>query len=489
MSKLIEATYSVEDNKLRLYPGERLDADTYARVKAAGFKWAPKQSLFVAPAWTPEREDLCVDLAGDVEAEQTTLAERAAAKAERLDSIAGNRDRDAINHFRRADELSERFSGGQPILIGHHSERRARRDQEKLHSAMSCGVDAQRTAAFFRHRATAVERHVNTLNHDRTRARRVGRLKAELRRVQRTITEAYLCRSEWMDIREVLLQIEDPAMASEAFSRHLQRQTFNSYPEHTLLASYEAGAVTLATLLDTMVDRFDSAYNSSRQQRWIIHLVNRIAYEQSCLPAVERFAGVLTDTVLKAFARDFGAHKPSAKHLDNGTWSLCSIAPLPQIIGDGHSEALTEAAWLDRFVELGYAVPAKRPRRQAPSLPPLINPSRKEAERLQTQWNAARQGSEPVGDEEPLPVVSMTQAEFTRQKGHYSSRVDIVEVCRNGQVRRPYISGHSNPERGVVRVRVYQAPALFADYQVVQLSDKPARTLPMFSHETAEGEA
>ena len=31
-----EATYSPEDNKLRLYPDERLDAETYARVKAAG---------------------------------------------------------------------------------------------------------------------------------------------------------------------------------------------------------------------------------------------------------------------------------------------------------------------------------------------------------------------------------------------------------------------------------------------------------------------
>ena len=31
------ATYSPEDNKLRLYPASRLDAETYAKVKAAGF--------------------------------------------------------------------------------------------------------------------------------------------------------------------------------------------------------------------------------------------------------------------------------------------------------------------------------------------------------------------------------------------------------------------------------------------------------------------
>lgn len=70
------ATYSPDDNKLRLYTRHRLDEETYARVSAAGFKWAPKQDLFVAPAWTPGREDLLMSLAGDIEDEDSTLFER-----------------------------------------------------------------------------------------------------------------------------------------------------------------------------------------------------------------------------------------------------------------------------------------------------------------------------------------------------------------------------------------------------------------------------
>ncbi|MEY9237736.1 hypothetical protein ABIF78_010117 [Bradyrhizobium japonicum] len=58
------ATYSPDDNKLRLYPAHRLDAEEYARVKAAGFKWAPRQELFVKPSWSPEAEDLLTELAG-----------------------------------------------------------------------------------------------------------------------------------------------------------------------------------------------------------------------------------------------------------------------------------------------------------------------------------------------------------------------------------------------------------------------------------------
>ena len=54
------ATYSPDDNKLRLTSGSRLDRATYDRVKEAGFRWAPKLEQFIAPMWTPLRADLCV---------------------------------------------------------------------------------------------------------------------------------------------------------------------------------------------------------------------------------------------------------------------------------------------------------------------------------------------------------------------------------------------------------------------------------------------
>lgn len=71
------ATYSLRDNKLRLYPFARLDRDVYDRVKAAGFSWAPKQEVFVAGMWTPQREDLLVELCGDIKEEDITPAELA----------------------------------------------------------------------------------------------------------------------------------------------------------------------------------------------------------------------------------------------------------------------------------------------------------------------------------------------------------------------------------------------------------------------------
>ncbi len=48
--QMYRATYSPDDNKLRLYAASRLDPETYKKVHDAGFRWAPKQALFVAPA-------------------------------------------------------------------------------------------------------------------------------------------------------------------------------------------------------------------------------------------------------------------------------------------------------------------------------------------------------------------------------------------------------------------------------------------------------
>lgn len=50
------ATYSPEDDKIRIYPAHRLDAVDYQRVKGCGFSWAPKQECFYA-VWSPRRED------------------------------------------------------------------------------------------------------------------------------------------------------------------------------------------------------------------------------------------------------------------------------------------------------------------------------------------------------------------------------------------------------------------------------------------------
>ena len=126
------ATYSPEDNKLRLYSVARLPPDLYAHVKAAGFIFAPRQELFVAPMWTPEREDLLIELCGEIDDEDATLVERAEERSERFTRYSERRTEDAERAQKAVSAIADGIPFGQPILVGHHSERRARRDAQQI---------------------------------------------------------------------------------------------------------------------------------------------------------------------------------------------------------------------------------------------------------------------------------------------------------------------------------------------------------------------
>ena len=135
-----DATYSPEDNKLRITAAYRLPEDLYKQFKEMGFKWAPKQEIFIAPMWTPAREDFCLRIAGSIEAEQSTMVDRAEAKVERLGNLAEKRGLES-NSFAAADRIAERFQGGQPILTGHHSESKARKDHKQMESNIRKSIE------------------------------------------------------------------------------------------------------------------------------------------------------------------------------------------------------------------------------------------------------------------------------------------------------------------------------------------------------------
>lgn len=138
--QMYRATYSPDDNKLRLYAVSRLDPETYKKVHDAGFRWAPKQALFVAPAWTPGREDVLLSLAGEIEDEDSTLAERQEARAERFTGYSGKRASESAQALDEVERLAAMIPPGQPILVGHHSERRARRDAQRIENGMKRAV-------------------------------------------------------------------------------------------------------------------------------------------------------------------------------------------------------------------------------------------------------------------------------------------------------------------------------------------------------------
>ncbi len=86
-----------------------------------------------------------------------TRRERLEARAEKRREWAESRDRKSAAGFNRARVIADGIPFGQPILVGHHSEGRARRDQGRIHSGMSQGVESQKMAEHHRYKAANLE--------------------------------------------------------------------------------------------------------------------------------------------------------------------------------------------------------------------------------------------------------------------------------------------------------------------------------------------
>lgn len=306
------ATYSPEDNKLRLYSRSRLDADLYARVKEAGFHWAPKQELFVAPMWTPQRADLLIELCGEIGDEDTSLVDRAAERADRFEDYSDRRSQDADAAHRAVSAVSQRFEFGQPILIGHHSERKARKDAERMENGMRRAVKMWETSTYWAARAAGALQNAKYKELPGVRHRRIKGLEADKRKQERTMAEAQEFLGQWE--REGLTLARAKAITNYSYiSRCFLLADFPRDPP----ASQYEGSMGLWSALDGGIINEQQARDIAAPAharaiawaaRWVEHYSNRIAYERAML---DESGG------LKAEAFDI---QPGGQVLIGGEW-------------------------------------------------------------------------------------------------------------------------------------------------------------------------
>ncbi|EPA9860498.1 DUF3560 domain-containing protein [Escherichia coli] len=272
--QMYRATYSPDDNKLRLYAASRLDQETYKKVHDAGFRWAPKQALFVAPAWTPGREDVLLSLAGEIEDEDSTLAERQEARAERFTGYSGKRASESAQVLDEVERLAAMIPPGQPILVGHHSERRARRDAQRIENGMKRAVMLFERAEYWEERARSALLHAKYKERPDVRWRRIKKIEADLRKAEKTIAQSqkYLTmwRAESLDLNMAKL-ISSHDHISACFP-------LDTYPRPAEKSQYE-GSRSLWSALDDDIITTEQAREIAircherqiqHQQRWVI---------------------------------------------------------------------------------------------------------------------------------------------------------------------------------------------------------------------------
>jgi len=270
-----DATHDPSDDKLRLRASSRLDAETYARVKLAGFGWAPKQDLFYA-VWSPAREDLLVEPASDIDDEETSLEER----DERFTTYQGKRGAEAEQARKAVASVADGIPLGQPILVGHHSERHARRDAERIESGMRRAVKLWETSQYWQDRAAGAIRHAKYKELPAVRARRIKKLEAERRSHERDLKASTAFLALWK-------KLDQDGSIRKASG---EPNTFQERTAH--IANLDCSMTGLWSEIESgrMIPAEAQARYSANLERiiaesnrWIAHLDNRLTYERALL--------------------------------------------------------------------------------------------------------------------------------------------------------------------------------------------------------------
>ncbi len=278
------ATYSPEDNKLRLYPACRLERADYERVKEAGFFWAPRQQLFYA-TWRPDAEDLLIEMCGDIADEDTTLVERAEQRAERFAGYQENRTADAQRANAAVSAIADNIPLGQPILVGHHSEKHARKDAERIENGMRKAIRMWDGAEYWGQRAAGAVRAAKYHERPDVRARRIRKIEAELRKAERAAHEARTIRKLW-SLENITL--EQARAIAERVPTHVVSHDGTPWSAYDILRPEDERYRRCPMMtLPEVIERVTRNYlnQTARQERWIAHYSNRLTYERALLAA------------------------------------------------------------------------------------------------------------------------------------------------------------------------------------------------------------
>ena len=289
-NKNLTATYSLEDNKLRLYCTHRLDNETYKLVCSRGFRWGAKQKLFVAPMWTPLRANLLTKLCGEIEDEQVTLEERAKQRADRFSVYQEKRKSDGDQSYNAVQEIAQRIPFGQPILVGHHSQKRAERDQKRIENGQQKAVRSWQTSDYWKEKALDVIRHAQYKDRPDVRMRRIKKLEAEKRKYIRTIEKSESLIKIWTKPEKELTWERARSIAN--YYNHISSCfPLDKYPRSGDKSQYE-GEMSLWSALEFITPEqakdLTVKYhkrNISYYRQWLEHTELRLMYEKEILDA------------------------------------------------------------------------------------------------------------------------------------------------------------------------------------------------------------
>ncbi|WP_424216966.1 DUF3560 domain-containing protein (plasmid) [Streptomyces sp. BI20] len=119
---------------------------------------------------------------------ETERAERAQTRAERAEALADRASARAAGREAAARDIMRHIPFGQPILVGHHSQRRAERDQERIDGHMRASLAEEAKVVHHENRRRAAAGYEQARNNVPRSLRRIERLEADRRGLERILS-------------------------------------------------------------------------------------------------------------------------------------------------------------------------------------------------------------------------------------------------------------------------------------------------------------
>lgn len=158
-----------------------------------------------------------------------TKRERLERKLEKRHEWAEKRKQEAERRFNAASKDAEAFYGGQPILVGHHSEGKARALQAKIHNNGFAGVENLKMAEHHEAKAAGLETYLDTVIFDDDPdaiEKMESKISALEKRQEKMLAVNKICRNKKLDDAAKIAQIMELGESEEQAKTIL-------HPEHS----------------------------------------------------------------------------------------------------------------------------------------------------------------------------------------------------------------------------------------------------------------
>lgn len=160
------------------------DEETRGLLKKDGWRWSGyRKQWYNNRRWTQVPEGIPYFNAGE--------CDYSAARAERLEARAEKHSQVGQASYQRAHQIMDMIPPGQPILVGHHSERRHRRDIERIDNGMHKWLEESDKAKSLEQRAEGSIAHRAYLERPDVISRRLEKTRKEVRTYEGYIASGY----------------------------------------------------------------------------------------------------------------------------------------------------------------------------------------------------------------------------------------------------------------------------------------------------------